>query len=349
MFVNHPDTKGLLEQVNSRVDLEIAEQVHFVRSFLAKFQSYDIEHVYDFIDHMINLKEHDNPNASNNIQYVYSNDTISYPDMIEIFKKLKTIIRQVLVTSFKTTQKDHDSIKTVFDKVWNAVNDGKSNTFQIITTNYDQVIDQYSVTSNWKLVNGFGCPDNMGIKYWKNEWSFDTNEPTLQLIRLHGSVTWQKVEDSDEIIELGRPGMRSGDMDVMILPKLGPKQYDKSPFEQLYNRFKEVLDSTDTLVVIGFSFRDMEINSIIKQNLGKGMNLILISPNSSVMSNISASKEEPIERRRLEVTVKYFKSLGVGAFAYETKFEENNIDLICDIISKGKRERGHYKDTKWQL
>lgn len=349
MFVNHPDTKGLLEQVNSRVDSEMTEQIHFVRSFLAKFETHDIEHVYDFIDHMINLKEHDEPNASNNIQYVYGNNTISYPDMIKTFKKLKNIIRQVLMTSFETTQKDHNSIKTVFDKVWNAVNDGKSNAFQIITTNYDQVIDQYSVESDWKLVNGFGRPDNTGTKYWRDEWSFDADEPTLQLIKLHGSVTWQRVEDSGEIIELGKPGMRSDDMDVMIMPKLGQKQYDKSPFEQLYNRFKEALYNTDTLVVIGFSFRDKEINSTIKQNLDKGMNLILISPKSGVMSNISDLKEEPIERRRLDVTVKYFKSLGVGAFAYETEFGENNIDLICDIISEGKRERGHYKDTKWQL
>ena len=293
-FVSHPTTKDLLEQVEKQIETEIPDESKlFIKNLLSERSLDDVEKLYDVIDYITNLEKHPNGNIANNMYYKISNDFISYEQMVVGLEKLKSIIREILLNAFTIDNESLDTIKIMYDKVWHVMQNNGSDKFQVVTTNYDKVIERYCEKSNFEIIDGFSPTLNGDSRIWSDKWEPKTDKPTLYLSKLHGSITWQN--ENDSIIDMKIPGRRDEKDDFMILPTLGPKDYSRSPFYQIMNRFKEILSSTDMLIVIGFSYRDPQISEIIKQRLSEGMTLISISPTPSEMNNISERNDTPID------------------------------------------------------
>ena len=164
----------------------------------------------------------------------------------------------------------------MFDMVRNVMKEGGVDELQVFTTNYDLVMETYADETGLEVVNGFE-PHHYRNGVWANAWDRRTNQPPLYLIKLHGSIYWYRDGD-DKIVETGAVAQRVADQDVMIAPTEGAKDYNKEPFYALMEHFKKSIKEVDILLVIGFSYRDNEIVSIIKNRVKNGMALVSISP-----------------------------------------------------------------------
>ena len=217
----------------------------------------DIEKIYDCINRTIDVGGHYSRFITNYMNYSKNNVNMNYQDIVKTFKTTKSIIRNLLLASFKIESVMVPEIKAMYDEIWSVIQGNGSNTFQIITTNYDQVIEHYC-DENWELVYGFNFASNSQPHYWKNKWAPSTNKQSLHLIKLHGSTAWQKHDN--KIIQMIAPGIRDSGDDIMILPTLGPKDYKETPFSELKEQFEKILVNIDVLIIIGFLNRDPEIN-----------------------------------------------------------------------------------------
>lgn len=147
---------------------------------------------------------------------------------------------------------------------------------RVATLNYDRGVELMG-ESTGKLVST-GLPEWGGGSL---EWSFDP-AAEVHLLKLHGSIDWVEVvvrdgprvigeerfqrlaerrfehrDDSDE------SGGSIGDLGVVFGQR--GKLRSEGPFLAMLTEFERWLTQTDRLVVIGYSFRDDHINSLIRR------------------------------------------------------------------------------------
>lgn len=188
---------------------------------------------------------------------------------------------------------------------------GESNLYEFFTTNYDPIQDiliEIMEESEIKVEDGF---NNRGK--WDNR--FLTNSPGFNFYRLHGSLSW--IEKNGSVINTRDYSARDVGFNVkniLIYPgyKGNPSENKESKiYKSLHDRFKKVLDKAEILVVIGFSFRDPYLTSIIKDVKNKTLKMIYINP------------KEPIGP---EVTLNEIKSvLGKNYYHIDGKFATQEV------------------------
>lgn len=167
----------------------------------------------------------------------------------------------------------------------------------IFTTNYDQVIEEVgSELPNFQLIDGFVTTS--GRKHlWKPE---DFNrQPTgmylIKLFKLHGSLNWRERTDNkfERVATEERTlGNQTYKRNVLIYPTLTHKaNHSVEYLDELYILFKLSIEQTRICIVVGYSFRDKNINDVFLEFLKrKGTALISLSPSASdnIVNNLLA-------------------------------------------------------------
>ncbi len=336
-FVDHPTTEELLEEVQKQIGkLDVEEHIQrYILEILDYSSFHDVEELYDCIDRMVDMQNNERCNVVMSRMRHDSYD-IRYSDIVDALTELRSSIRDMLFDSFKLDLKNISKIKKVYDGIWSVMKGSGSDEFQIVTTNYDQVLERYCDKAKWTLVNGFVPAPNGTHRDWVGNWDTNANKP-LYLTKLHGSITWQKESDG-AFIEQKTPGRGDDDTDVIRLPVLGPKKYDEAPFDKLLDNFKEIISNIDVLVVAGFSFRDPEINEIIRDQLNKGLFLVAISPTAATdVCSISTAISQVNEKRLDNLP---FARFGSHVLIYDEKFNADTISTICSTLKLMHNEYG---------
>jgi hypothetical protein len=134
---------------------------------------------------------------------------------------------------------------------------------EIFTLNYDVLIEHCLEIERVPVFDGFvGCyqPFFHGDSLRRPETAPGAN--WARLWKMHGSITWRKIEQE------GRPRVVRGDPDpsgAMIYPSFD--KYDESrqqPYSAFAERLVRFLEQDDALLVTaGFSFGDEHINNLI--------------------------------------------------------------------------------------
>lgn len=322
-FVSHPTTKELKDELIKAVQSQIrGNEQQLMLDILTNDKLDDIEKIYDCIDPIIELQNYCSKHIVHKIQYTY-NITSNYSIIYNTFLQLKKIIRKTILNVFDTDS-NSDDIKTVYNKIWSTMKKHGSSTFDIITTNYDRVIERYC-DEKWHLVTGFSPQVNLQPSYWDDTWTLDTTKLNLCLVKLHGSITWQK--KANQIIQASVVGDRTQNNDIMIFPTLGEKSYEKKPFNALIGKFKTILNNINVLIVIGFSYRDPEINMLIETKIKEGLQVISISPNSNQIEKITSAKVDEVK-----IGENVIKKYGNNIFVCEKEFNPITIDDICEFL-----------------
>ena len=163
----------------------------------------------------------------------------------------------------------------------------------IFTTNYDLVLESYAGHHSHpiKLVDG-SSPGHSSAEPPKLDTTlFDTSRNTLNTVlffKLHGSTTWFKHEEKNEVILLpfGTNPLPKYD-NLLIYPTKGKGEILKDyPFNEYYEYFKKYSESKSVrlCIVIGYSFGDPTINEHFKTAIKRGMRLLIIDPNPNATS-----------------------------------------------------------------
>ena len=281
VFASQPTTVELLKRVRDRVRDRKDEQYgnrklkRYITSVVESSAYSDVEKLYDGVDRIIAIGKHSNCKPI--IDKVIAKG-VSLGEIIDEMNDLKYAIREVLLDSFIIGGSKIKLIKHVYDDMLSIMKYYGTDKIHAFTTNYDTVVEEYCSEANLDVVNGFK-PYRHKKSVWANAWDCDGVKPSLYLTKLHGSIYWRRDADG-RIVETGGVEARDANDDIMIAPTEGAKEYDKEPFPELIHHFKKAIEGIDVLLVIGFSYRDKEIVSIIKDRVDEGMMLISISPST---------------------------------------------------------------------
>lgn len=167
---------------------------------------------------------------------------------------------------------DHDSEKIGYikDIVRYSVNKKGS----IATLNYDLIIEDALSQNNNDFDYGLSAWNDRKIVRWAGSDS--------RLIKLHGSVNWRGSFDKIDVTE----DESDRDGPVLIFGSLRGKLIPDGPFLQLRHEMERLLRRTNSLVVIGYSFRDGHLNALIRRWVSTRLKakLIIVDPGDLALS-----------------------------------------------------------------
>ena len=144
---------------------------------------------------------------------------------------------------------------------------------QVFTTNYDLVLE--SVISEGGLDNRIATGRDRGrfrtrldLAYWDPDNKSLSGEKKVGLLtKLHGSVDWQRGNNSEII--MGPPRFSEvHDNHIILYPGHKGEPIDE-PFITFHRHLRSVAQAADAAIFIGYSFRDEHINSILSNFLDR--------------------------------------------------------------------------------
>ena len=327
-FVHQPTTEGLLNNLvrKHRSDPLIADILSN-----QELKDKDIEILYNYIEKELLCEQ---SNLINKMQYKLPDGKIfSGSSIMQEIHNLQSSIRDLLLQSFKFEPEDSRQVLAVYEKLEDFIKDQGDNELKIITTNYDLIIEESYAQIGRQIINGFLWSPSHRKGYWRNKWKCDSNDDNsnpIRLVKLHGSISWHREDNGEnEIVELGGVGYRNMSHDIMIMPTLTKKDYTQQPFSSLTEQFKNILNKIDVLIIIGYSYRDNELNAMIKERLSNGLVVISISPRSNQEIKSIDNKRRVLERTQISLLNTRIKS---RTYSYNVMFSDETIDDICDVL-----------------
>lgn len=152
----------------------------------------------------------------------------------------------------------------------------------IATLNYDNGIELVSEA------NSIDC--NTGIDGWSEKGVFDFSGDGLHLIKLHGSINWSWGENvttterpmSHSIIRrVETEEFKTGFERPAVIFGQRNKLTAEGPFLDLLRQFQNELERSTVLTVIGYSLRDLHINTYISKWLNESADhkIRIVDPN----------------------------------------------------------------------
>jgi NAD-dependent SIR2 family protein deacetylase len=164
------------------------------------------------------------------------------------------------------------------------------NRVKIFTTNYDTLFEQALQEEGYIVVDGFSYefPRKFNSSYFDYDFIIRgenkiIDEPeyvdkVVHLLKIHGSIDWRRNKNG-EIIKC----QDRDDKSLMIYPRSAKFELSyESPYFDLFSRLQVELRKKSTiLIVIGFSFADKHIKSIVKNAMinNPHLNIFIVSPN----------------------------------------------------------------------
>lgn len=331
VFMGYPTTKDLLKELHNKWDNsnDQSKLQKFANDLLQSSDFTDIEVLYQCIDDLLKFQTFPSSIVAKKIQYPLHGGAIEWSGMVKVLQSLKSNIRDIVLQSFKIDPQYIQQAYELYDLLFSRM-PSVSEVPQIITTNYDLIIEEYCGYANKEYINGFTRRTSPPKGIWSNDWN-SKSQNSIHYIKLHGSINWQDEDNNGKIVELGASGARNSKQDIMIMPTLGKKDYGRMPFCQLLERFESVLKEVNLLVVIGFSYRDEKLNEIIKKELKEKLILLSISPTSSSDIHRIGSNPDVIQFKNASISMSDAIPKS-RIYVYDTTFGPDTINDICVIL-----------------
>lgn len=323
-FAGCPTTKKLRELTLGNIHKRLGDpfvgsesvRLNFLEHIVKDTRLDDIEKVYSCVDHILASHNMYSRVVLDRMTYGHDGIGMNLLDMLGALRTLRSIIHETMLGNFAVGSGQKD-IEKMYGSLVDVVG-GASGSVDIITTNYDNVIETYCNRTDARLVDGFVPSRNGDHRVWKDSWNME-DDNCVRLVKLHGSVTWQR-RDS-EIIGMMVPGSRGKGEDVLVEPTLDTKDYGDEPLPQLSEQCDAILAGTGMLVVIGYSFRDDAINKKIMDTVRRGAQMLVVSPSA-----------ESDVRENLRPDAKYIKGIRSKIETMPEEFGRDGIAGLCEHV-----------------
>lgn len=179
----------------------------------------------------------------------------------------------------------------------------------VFTTNYDLSIEWAAEALGIHIVNGFSGLHDRRFQPNAFDLSLQNTQATgearfgsynLNLVKLHGSLSWLSVENGLDVIERSCDSIRgdvdgfienpkSSSFDPLLIQPTAAKYVDTVGFVygEMIRRLTEFLSrSNTTLIVCGYSFGDSHLNRLIASGLlNPTLQLIIYAPEWDDVAN----------------------------------------------------------------
>lgn len=145
----------------------------------------------------------------------------------------------------------------------------------IFTTNYDLVIETAIQRAGLNLSLGRSTIgyDTLDLPMWGN--SGDDSTMSGLLTKLHASLNWTWGDDERTRVDIGSPRHVHSDRQVAIYP--GYKgEPTREPFRRFHSYLENRLRQADSVIFIGFAFRDQYLNRVFGRALQPASQRIVV-------------------------------------------------------------------------
>ncbi len=196
-------------------------------------------------------------------------------DLRELYRRLRRHIR----SKCEVMGRDFDYLRPLMHLL------PQQSILDIFTVNYDASIEYVCHTQSINCVDGFSV-------YW-DPGEFHRVTSGVRLHKLHGSVHWYETSDlprrlvkipaSDQFISQRVAFFADASpAELLVYPELSKAQHVE-PYATLLSRFREALAASETLVSIGYSFRDAYLKETIIEALENNprLRLVVVSPDAT--------------------------------------------------------------------
>ena len=257
--------------------------------------------------------------------YVPDTDTDKFNNSI---KKILQLIKENTTYSYDSKELKHGTLLNFLSNL--SGKDG--NKFSVITTNYDVLIEEAAAANNFVIFDGFNFTPlpkfDSNIFEWNlvkevqniNTREVEYKDKTFNLVKIHGSLTWEK-QDDGTILRKDKDNITDTDKMVMVFPSSDKyAQSYQEPYFELFTKFQDLIKRPNTLLISsGFSFADVHISKMVTQALKNNTSLKLLVTDFNIDPN-----REYIEAERK------FKLIDEA----DSKYNQNWAELI-DLMDEG--------------
>lgn len=158
-----------------------------------------------------------------------------------------------------------NAIKNMIDKFRSA----HPKVVNIITTNYDRVLEHMAGYHNIPFSDGF-----IGREFSTFSNIHFKDRDIVNLIKVHGSLSWFQVGSNIRYLMVNHV-----DSEPLIISP-GKNKYQeayKNPYRDLIQKSDSLINSAQSFLVIGFGFNDEHLTPKIKEKVNGGTPLVLIT------------------------------------------------------------------------
>lgn len=233
-------------------------------------------------------------NGHNSIIQINSSRQVHYQirDLLKNVDKATKLLEDDIFAEYQWDRKTNDVLRRIYTSFFDFILQ-YSPVVKVMTTNYDKAIETFCIEERktFRCVDGFSHDSEIGLYLWNNgryDGPSEVGKKDVFLYKVHGSLDWKK-HVSFGIVKTNEEG-RSPDPsyieNLLVFPTVSPKEdAEEEPFASILKNMEVVANETDCIIVIGFSFRDHNINTIFKKFVESGRLLIVISPQASERLN----------------------------------------------------------------
>lgn len=214
--------------------------------------------------------------------------------MNKTIEKILLLIKENTNYSFDSSIMNHGKLLNLLSNL--SWKDG--NKFSVITTNYDLLIEEAAASNNFVIFDGFNFTPLPKFDSNMFEWNLvrevqnintrevEFKEKTFNLVKIHGSLSWEK-QDNGDILRKNKDSITDTEKMVMIFPSSDKfAQSYQEPYFELFTKFQELIKRPNTLLISsGFSFADVHISKMIFQALKNNTSLTLLVTDYNISPN----------------------------------------------------------------
>lgn len=222
--------------------------------------------------------------------------------------KFNRSIQKILELIKENTNYSYDSKDLKHGALLNFLSSlsGKDgNKFSVITTNYDVLIEEAAAENNFVIFDGFNFTPLPKFDSNMFEWNLVKEVPnintreveykdkTFNLVKIHGSLTWERQENGD-ILRKSKDSITDTNKMVMVFPSSDKfAQSYQEPYFELFTKFQELIKRPNTLLISsGFSFADDHISKMVTQALKNNSSLKLLVTDYNIDPNRAWNDED---------------------------------------------------------
>ena len=220
--------------------------------------------------------------------------------------KFNNSIKKILQLIKENTNYSYDSKELKHGKLLNflsSLSGKEGNKFSVITTNYDVLIEEAAAENNFVIFDGFNFTPipkfDSSMFEWKlikevqniNTREVEYKDKTFNLLKIHGSLTWEK-QDDGTILRKNKDSIIDTDKMVMVFPSSDKyAQSYQEPYFELFTKFQDLIKRPNTLLISsGFSFADVHISKMVIQALKNNTSLKLLVTDFNIDPNREYNK-----------------------------------------------------------
>lgn len=298
----YPTTRVFLERLKENVSGELREYLNSLGNLhLVK----DIEHVVEILDSLLTLKDYLSKHPLSGFFQKYQplidfgkkdekhaskpalEYNVQWKKLVELTEALRNKIEEFTFEQFESDVNLFPNIKHVFEGYFSMLREHSQDkkVFEIFTTNYDNVIEDYCSQS------GYVCSLSALERELQPKEKVILDQRYV-LTKLHGSLNWlvNKQTKQVQVIEAQtriRKESRSWDANEYVLFGTKTRLNESRIYDKLFDGFRNSLLQAEICVVIGFSFRDEHVCNIFRQALKENESLRVFVVSGSAKKSAS--------------------------------------------------------------